>query len=75
MEPLWTDLQGLYKMQNDLNNELWIYKKFIGNKDWHTDSAINQIMDGTIVNQFAEMIDEILDVAEQVKIKNPNYEL
>ena len=30
-------------------------------------------MDGTIVNQFAEMIDEILNVAEQVEI--PNYEL
>ena len=75
MEPLWTNLQNLYKMKKNLNNELWIYKQFIGNNDWHTDDAINKIMDGTMVNQFAEMIDEILDVAEQVKNINPNYEL
>lgn len=73
IEPLWTDLQKRYGMKKNLNNELWIYKKFIGNNNWHTDDAINELMDGTIVNQFAEMIDEILNVAEQVEI--PNYEL
>ena len=75
LDSLWNDLQDKYQIKRGKDNDSWIFKNFIGEMHWHSDKAINQIMDGTIVNQFAEMIDEILNVAEQVKIINPNYEL
>lgn len=64
----WNELQNLYKSK-DLNNLSWIYKDFKGSKDWHNHESVSQLIDGTMVNQFEEMIDEMLRSAEEVTKK------
>ena len=70
----WKELQKLYPSK-DLNNLSWIYKDFKGSKDWHTHDSVSQLIDGTMVNQFQEMIDEMLSCAEEVKNKDQQFNL
>ena len=71
-EEMWNLMQNSLKAK-DKKNKSWIYKSFIGAKDWHTDQAVNDIFNGNMVRQFEIMIAELLNVAEETK--NKGYEL
>ena len=71
-EEMWNLMQTSLKGK-DKNNRDWIYKSFIGAKDWHTDQAVEEIVNTNMVQQFEKMIKELLDVAEI--IKKEGYEL
>lgn len=71
-EEMWNLMQTLLKGKDE-NNRDWIYKSFIGAKDWHTDQAVEEIVNTNMVQQFEKMIKELLDVAEI--IKKEGYEL
>lgn len=71
-EEMWNLMQTSLKGKDE-NNRDWIYKSFIGAKDWHTDQAVEEIVNTNMVQQFENMIKELLDVAEI--IKKEGYEL
>lgn len=71
-EEMWKLMQEKYGARGR-NNDSWIYKSFIGEDDWHTDKAIEKIVNGDMVSKFEKMIKELLKVAEE--IKNEGYEL
>ena len=68
----WETLQNMYS-KRDPNNQSWIYKKFIGPNDWHSCDSIDKIENGEMVGNFEEMINEMLDIAEE--IKNESFEI
>ena len=64
----WNELQKTYS-RKEPNNQSWVYKNFKGPSDWYNKESVSQLLDGTMVKIFQEMIDEMLDCADNVKEK------
>lgn len=52
----------------DKNNDLWIHKDFIGNKNWNNSQAIKNLRNGKTLNNFSIMFDEAIDCVKGLDI-------
>ena len=52
----------------DKNNDLWIHKDFIGNKNWNNSQAIKDLLNGKTLNDFSRMFDEAIDSVKGLDI-------
>ena len=62
--PVWEKVQEHYSISSpikDKNNDLWIHKDFIGNKNWNNSQAIKNLRNGKTLNDFSIMFDEAID--------------
>ena len=58
--PVWEKVQEHYSISSpikDKNNDLWIHKDFIGNKNWNNSQAIKNLRNGKTLNDFSIMFD------------------
>ena len=62
----WEDLKNRYS-KRDPGNKAWIYKSFEESNDWHTQEAIDKIVNGKMVEAFKNEIEELLDCAKKIK--------
>ncbi len=63
----WERLQERYGAR-DRNNVNWIWKNFRGDRWWKNATAMHHLKDGTILKQFSEMLDELLECANELNI-------
>ena len=61
----WENVQKNYSSQSD---QCWIWKDFIGNKDWDDASAIKDLLNGKTLNDFSIMFDEAIDCVKGLDI-------
>ena len=68
---VWEKVQEHYSISSpikDKNNDLWIHKDFIGNKNWNNSQAIKNLRNGKTLNNFSIMFDEALDCVKGLDI-------
>lgn len=63
----WEKVQKNYSTK-DVNNPCWIFKDFIGNKDWDNASGIKDLLNGKTLNVFSIMFDEAIDCVKGLDI-------
>ena len=63
----WEKVQKNYSTK-DVNNQCWIWKDFIGNKDWDNASGIKDLLNGKTLNVFSIMFDEAIDCVKGLDI-------
>lgn len=61
----WENVQKNYSSQSD---QCWIWKDFIGNKDWDNASGIKDLLNGKTLNDFSIMFDEAIDCVKGLDI-------
>lgn len=69
--PVWEKVQEHYSISSpikDKNNDLWIHKDFIGNKNWNNSQAIKNLRNGKTLNDFSIMFDEAIDCVKGLDI-------
>ena len=69
--PIWEKVQEHYSISSpikDKNNDLWIHKDFIGNKNWNNSQAIKNLRNGKTLNDFSIMFDEAIDCVKGLDI-------
>lgn len=65
----WEDIQINYSIpRKAVNNTCWIFKDFIGNKDWDNASGIKDLLNGKTLNDFSRMFDEAIDCVKGLDI-------
>ena len=68
---VWEKVQEHYSISSpikDKNNDLWIHKDFIGNKNWNNSQAIKNLRNGKTLNNFSIMFDEAIDCVKGLDI-------
>lgn len=68
---VWEKVQEHYSISSpikDKNNDLWIHKDFIGNKNWNNSQAIKDLLNGKTLNDFSRMFDEAIDSVKGLDI-------
>lgn len=68
---VWEKVQEHYSISSpikDKNNDLWIHKDFIGNKNWNNSQAIKNLRNGQTLNNFSIMFDEAIDCVKGLDI-------
>lgn len=68
---VWEKVQEHYSINSpikDKNNDLWIHKDFIGNKNWNNSQAIKDLQNGKTLNDFSIMFDEAIDSVKGLDI-------
>lgn len=68
---VWEKVQEHYSISSpikDKNNDLWIHKDFIGNKNWNNSQAIKDLLNGKTLNDFSRMFDEAIDCVKGLDI-------
>lgn len=68
---VWEKVQEHYSISSpikDKNNDLWIHKDFIGNKNWNNSQAIKDLLNGKTLNDFSIMFDEAIDCVKGLDI-------
>lgn len=68
---VWEKVQEHYSLSSpikDKNNDLWIHKDFIGNKNWNNSQAIKNLRNGKTLNNFSIMFDEAIDCVKGLDI-------
>ena len=68
---IWEKVQEHYSISSpikDKNNDLWIHKDFIGNKNWNNSQAIKDLLNGKTLNDFSIMFDEAIDCVKGLDI-------
>ena len=68
---VWEKVQEHYSISSpikDKNNDLWIHKDFIGNKNWNNSQAIKDLQNGKTLNNFSIMFDEAIDCVKGLDI-------
>lgn len=68
---VWEKVQEHYSISSpikDKNNDLWIHKDFIGNKNWNNSQAIKNLRNGKTLNDFSIMFDEAIDCVKGLDI-------
>lgn len=68
---VWEKVQEHYSISSpikDKNNDLWIRKDFIGNKNWNNSQAIKNLRNGKTLNNFSIMFDEAIDCVKGLDI-------
>ena len=68
---VWEKVQEHYSISSpikDKNNDLWIHKDFIGNKNWNNSQAIKDLLKGKTLNDFSIMFDEAIDCVKGLDI-------
>lgn len=68
---VWEKVQEHYSISSpikDKNNDLWIHKDFIGNKNWNNSQAIKNLLNGKTLNNFSIMFDEAIDCVKGLDI-------
>lgn len=68
---VWEKVQEHYSISSpikDKNNDLWIHKDFIGNKNWNNSQAIKNLRNGKTLNIFSIMFDEAIDCVKGLDI-------
>lgn len=68
---VWEKVQEYYSISSpikDKNNDLWIHKDFIGNKNWNNSQAIKNLRNGKTLNNFSIMFDEAIDCVKGLDI-------
>lgn len=68
----WNRLQDIYKCK-DRQNQLWIYKDYIGLRDWHNSSAIEQIANGSMVKNLRDMIEEMIKCSNIIRTEGLDF--
>ena len=63
----WEELQDRYNAIQR-NNQNWIYKRFKGEGWWNHARGIKNLLNGKTLNDFADMLDELLQCAEDLDI-------
>ncbi len=68
-----SDVQDWEKLQEnygalDRNNKNWIWKNFKGDRSWKNAIVMHRLKNGTTLNQFSEMLDELLECAKGLNI-------
>ena len=61
----WENVQNNYSPKSD---QYWIWKDFIGNKDWDNASGIKDLLNGKTLNDFSIMFDEAIDCVKGLDI-------
>lgn len=61
----WENVQKNYSSQSD---QCWIWKDFVGNKDWDNASGIKDLLNGKTLNDFSRMFDEAIDCVKGLDI-------
>ncbi len=65
----WEDIQKDYSIpRRAINNTCWIFKDFIGNKDWDNASGIKDLLNGKTLDVFSQMFDEAIDCVKGLDI-------
>ena len=64
----WDDLQKNFNVKKGLSNQSWIYKDFEGEQNWHKSSAIEQIVNGTMVKNLKKMIEEMINCSNGLDV-------
>ncbi len=63
----WEKVQERYGAK-DRNNQFWIWKVFKGDRWWKNATVTHHLKNGTTLNQFSEMLDELLECAKGLNI-------
>lgn len=68
---VWENIQKHYSINSPIkewDNDLWIRKNFIENKNWNNAQAIKDLLNGKTLNDFSKMFDEALESVDGLEL-------